>query len=145
MSDNGKRACVVGAQRALATGFPAPVVKSQTSTDMSALPDASDLPFGFSFRFYLQTLLVPGVATLGLLVLAQRSYPELAHLEERSDDAPTGPGLSPKFWLFLRLLVPRQLALGMALRALAPGSRGSLGRRRAGSNSFDSACRGEDA
>ena len=101
MSDNGKRACTVETQCALAAGFPARVVKSQTSTVMSALPDASDLPFGFSFRFFLQTLLVPGVATLGLLVLAQRSYPEPAHLEKRSDDAPSGSGLSPPFWLFL--------------------------------------------
>lgn len=62
------------------------------------------LHFHFSYRFCLTTLFIPAVATLLVLSLAYRTYPNPADLEERPDETSSGAHLPPRFWLLLGIV-----------------------------------------
>ncbi len=62
------------------------------------------LHFRYSYRFCLSVLVVPAVATLGVLIFARKSFPHPDRFEARSAGSPSGSWLPPRFWLFLAVV-----------------------------------------
>ena len=73
----------------------------QVGAVVGPLVVAALLHFRYSYRFCLSVLVVPAVATLGVLIFARKSFPHPDRFEARSAGSPSGSWLPPRFWLFL--------------------------------------------